>query len=83
MHMSCFLFLPPSPPPATLRPMRRERRNSLASCAYGSSFSSRRPICGEGGAAFRINLHRGTSPIRKRPPPGPYSRLMARVLGGS
>ena len=27
--------------------------------------------------------YRGTSPIRKHPPPGPYSRPMPRVLGGS
>ena len=37
----------------------------------------------EGAACVRGGVYRGTSPMRKRPPLGPYSRAVPRILGGS
>ena len=52
-------------PPPLVVPL--EARRSAEEVALGTDYS-------------RIPRHRSTSVIRKRPPIGPYSRLMSRVL---
>ena len=49
--------------------------NSDAAVAHG-------PHCGMPPDAWHPVLYRGTSPIRKRSPLGPYRRPMPRVMGG-